>query len=60
MGRSKAEARFGAMQVRAERDAAAAEQWTGLPPLAPGAFVQLIEAVTADVLPAGSQEDMAA
>ena len=60
MGRSKAEARFGAMQVLAERDAAAAEQWTWLLPLAPGALAQLIEAVTADVLPAGSQEDMAA
>jgi len=60
MGRSKAEARVGAMQVLADRDAAAAEQWTDLPPLAPAAFAQLVNAVMADVLPAGSQEDMAA
>jgi len=60
MGRSKAEARVGAMQVLADRDAAAAEQWTDLPPLAPAAFTQLVDAVMADMLPVGSQEDMTA
>jgi len=59
-GRSKAEARFGAMQVLAERDAAMAEHWVEPPPLPPGGFAQLIEAVIADVLPPAVQEDVAA
>jgi len=59
-GRSKAEARFGAMQVLAERDAAMAEHWVEPPPLMPGGFAQLIEAVIADVLPPAVQEDVAA
>jgi len=59
-GRSKAEARVGAMRVLAERDAAVAEQWTELPPMAPGAFAQLVEAVIADVLPPEAQKDVAA
>ena len=59
-GRSKAEARLGAMRVLAERDAAMAGHWIEPPPLAPGGFAQLIEAVIADVLPPAVQEDVAA
>ena len=59
-GRSKAEARLGAMQVLAERDAALAEHWIEPPPMAPGAFSQLIGAVIIDVLPPAVQEDVAA
>ncbi len=56
-GRSKAEARLGAMHVLAERDAAMAEHWTEPPPMAPGSFAQLIGAVIADVLPPAVQQD---
>jgi len=59
-GRSKAEARLGAMHVLAERDAAMAEHWVEPPPLPPGGFAQLIEAVIADVLPPAVQEDVTA
>ncbi len=59
-GRSKAEARLGAMQVLAERDAAMAEHWVEPPPLPPGGFAQLIGAVIGDVLPPAVQEDVAA
>ncbi len=55
-GWSKAEARLGAMHVLAERDAALAEHWVEPPPLPPGGFAQLIEAVIADVLPPAVQE----
>jgi len=59
-GRSKAEARLGAMHVLAERDAAMAEHWIKPSPMAPGGFAQLIEAVIADVLPPAVQQDVAA
>ncbi len=59
-GRSKAEARVGAMHVLAERDAALAEQWTDLPIMTPGGFAQLVKAVIADVLPPEVQKDVAA
>jgi hypothetical protein len=55
-GRSKAEARHGAMHVLAERDATMAEHWVEPPPLPPDGFAQLIEAVIADVLPPTIQE----
>ena len=48
------------MRVLAERDAALAEHWIEPPPMAPGGFAQLIEAVIADVLPPAVQEDVAA
>ena len=59
-GRSKAEARLGAMHVLAERDAAMAEHWTDMPPLTPAAFADLVGAVIAEVLPPEAREDVAA
>ena len=59
-GRSKAEARVGAMHILAERDAAASEQWIELPPMEPGAFALLVEKAIAEVLPPEVQGDVAA
>ena len=59
-GRSKAEARVGAMHILAERDAAASEQWIELPPMEPGAFALLVQDVITRVLPPAAQEELAA
>ena len=59
-GRSKAEARVGAMHILAERDAAASEQWIELPPMEPDAFALLVQDVITRVLPPAAQEELAA